>query len=204
VIRQHQFKLIGGHPALDFINTVRDWTVPEPHDYLGKFADAIRFGEAAGLLAREDALRLRRRTPQVELGRLRELRALLRRIFRKRLSGEAPGSADLGELSAELIEAARATRLTVAPGACRSLIPIRREITVERAGDALLRLRIAEESVALLVSDAMLRVKSCPACGWFFLDVSKNRSRRWCSMDTCGAVVKARRYYRRLKGRADP
>ena len=58
-------------------------------------------------------------------------------------------------------------------------------------------------AVALLVSDAMLRVKSCPTCGWFFLDVSKNRSRRWCSMDTCGAVAKARRYYRRLKERAD-
>ena len=43
-IRQHRFKLAGGHPALDFINTVRDWTVPEPQDYLGDFADAIRFG----------------------------------------------------------------------------------------------------------------------------------------------------------------
>jgi predicted RNA-binding Zn ribbon-like protein len=80
---------------------------------------------------------------------------------------------------------------------------MRREINVEKAGDALLRLRIVEAAVALLVSDAMLRVKSCPTCGWFFLDVSKNRSRRWCSMDTCGSVAKARRYYRRLKERAD-
>ena len=199
-IRRHQFKLVGGHPALDFINTVHDWTVSEPHDYLSEFADAIRFGEATGLLTRADDVRLRRRTPHIELTRLRELRALLKRIFQMRLSGQAPSNMDLGKLSAELAEAARATRLMVGTRTRRSSqVPVIREITAENAGDALLRLRIVEAAATLLVSDAMLRVKSCPTCGWLFLDVSKNRSRRWCSMDTCGAVAKARRYYRRLK-----
>jgi predicted RNA-binding Zn ribbon-like protein len=203
-ITQHQFKLVGGHPALDFINTVRDWTAVDPHDYLGEFSDAIRFGQRAGLLTRADVLRLRRRTPHIELTRLRELRALLKRVFQMRLSGETPSSTDLGKLSAILAEAARATRLVVAPQTHRSSqVRMRREINVEKADDALLRLRIVEAAVALLVSDAMLRVKSCPTCGWFFLDVSKNGSRRWCSMDACGSVAKARRYYRRLKERAD-
>lgn len=199
-IRRHQFKLVGGHPALDFVNTVHDWTVSDPHDYLSDFADAIRFGKAAGLLTRTDDLRLRRRTQRIELTRLKELRALLKRIFQMRLSGQAPSNVDLGKLSADLTEAARATRLIVTTRTRRSpQVPVIREITAENAGDALLRLRIVEAAVALLVSDAMLRVKSCPTCGWLFLDVSKNRSRRWCSMDTCGAVAKARRYYRRLK-----
>lgn len=203
-ITQHQFKLVGGHPALDFINTVRDWTAAEPHDYLGEFSDAIRFGQRAGFLTRADVLRLRRRTPDIELTRLRELRALLKRVFQMRLSGETPSSTDLGKLNAILAEAARATRLVVAPQTHRSSqVRMRREINVEKADDALLRLRIVEAVVALLVSDAMLRVKSCPTCGWFFLDVSKNGSRRWCSMDACGSVAKARRYYRRLKERAD-
>jgi predicted RNA-binding Zn ribbon-like protein len=203
-IKRHQFKLLGGHPALDFINTVHDWTVSEPHDYLREFADAIRFGEAAGLLTRADQLRLRPRTPHVELTRLRRLRALLKRIFQMRLSGQAPSKMDLGKLSAELAQAARATRLITATRTLRShQVPVVREVSPEKAADALLRLRIVEAAVALLVSDAMLRVKSCPTCGWLFLDVSKNRSRRWCSMNTCGAVAKARRYYRRLKERAD-
>jgi predicted RNA-binding Zn ribbon-like protein len=197
--------LVGGHPALDFINTVHDWTVSAPHDYLSEFADAIRFGEAAGLLTRADRSRLRRRAAHIELTRLRELRALLKRTFQMQLSGQTPSKVDLSNLSANLAETAHATRLIAAPRSHRSLqVPIRREITVERAGDALLRLRIAESAVALLVSDAMLRVKSCPACGWFFLDLSKNRSRRWCSMDACGSVAKARRYYRRLKDRTNP
>jgi predicted RNA-binding Zn ribbon-like protein len=204
-IRRHHFKLVGGHPVLDFINTVHDWTASEPRDYLGEFSDAIRFGEAAGLLTRADDLSLRRRTPHIELKRLRELRALLKRIFQMRLSGQAPSNIDLGKLSANLAEAARASRLIVATRAHRSRqVPVIREITAENAGDALLRLRIVEAAVALIVSDAMLRVKSCPTCGWLFLDVSKNRSRRWCSMDTCGAVAKARRYYRRLKERTNP
>jgi predicted RNA-binding Zn ribbon-like protein len=203
-IMRHQFKLVGGHPALDFINTVRDWTAAEPHDYLGEFSDAIRFGQRAGFLTRADVLRLRRRTPHIELTRLRELRALLKRVFQMRLSGETPSSTDLGKLTAILAEAARAIRLVVAPQTHRSSqVRMRREINVEKADDALLRLRIVEAAVALLVSDAMLRVKSCPTCGWFFLDVSKNGSRRWCSMDACGSVAKARRYYRRLKERAD-
>jgi predicted RNA-binding Zn ribbon-like protein len=202
-IRQHQFKLAGGHPALDFVNTVHDWIVPKPHDYLGDFSDAIRFGETAGLLTRVDLSRLPRGASSMELTRLRELRGLLKRIFQSRLSGEAPGSTDLGKLSANLAEAARATRLVAASQARRSpQLPVRREIAAEEAGAALLRLRIVEAAVALLVSDAMRRVKTCPACGWFFLDVSKNRSRRWCSMATCGSVAKARRYYRRSKERA--
>ena len=198
-IRQHQVKLAGGHPALDFINTVHDWTAREPRDYLGEFADAIRFGETTGLLTRVDVSRLRYRTPRLELKRLRELRGLLRRIFQMRLAGGMPSGADLERLAADLFESARATRLIATPDRRSAQFPLRREVNPELAGDALLRLRIVEAGVALLVSDAILRVKSCPTCGWFFLDLSKNRSRRWCSMDTCGAVAKSRRYYQKLK-----
>src|SRR6266853_4672034 len=196
--------LLGGHPALDFINTVHDWTASAPHDYLSEFADAIRFGEATGLLTRADYVRLRRRTPHLELTRLRELRALLKRTFQMQLSGQAPSNVDLRKLSANLAETAHATRRIAATRTRRSpQVPIRLEISVERAGDALLRLRIGEAAIALLVSDAMRRVKSCPTCGWFFLDLSKNRSRRWCSMDACGSLAKARRYYRKLKERTN-
>jgi predicted RNA-binding Zn ribbon-like protein len=202
-IKQHQFKLAGGHPALDFINTVHDWTAPEPRDYLSEFADAIRFGETAGLLTQADVSRLRRRTPRSELKRLRVLRGRLRRIFQMGLSGGTPNGPDLERLGADLVESARATRLMATRDRRSSQLPIRREVNAELAGDALLRLRIVEAGVALLVSNAMPRVKSCPTCGWFFLDLSKNRSRRWCSMDTCGAVAKSRRYYQKLKALSD-
>jgi predicted RNA-binding Zn ribbon-like protein len=73
-------------------------------------------------------------------------------------------------------------------------------IDVERAGAAVLRQRIVDAAVALLTAAEKGRLKACPACGWFFLDKTKNRSRRWCSMTTCGNSAKARRYYWRKKG----
>jgi predicted RNA-binding Zn ribbon-like protein len=37
----------------------------------------------------------------------------------------------------------------------------------------------------------------CPVedggCGWMFLDRSRNRSRRWCTMEACGSFAKSRR-----------
>jgi len=51
----------------------------------------------------------------------------------------------------------------------------------------------------LLEHGPLDRIKICPAddCGWLFLDVSKNRSRQWCSMTTCGNAAKVRRFRQR-------
>jgi predicted RNA-binding Zn ribbon-like protein len=45
------------------------------------------------------------------------------------------------------------------------------------------------------------RLKACPRedCFWAFYDRSKNRSGRWCTMEVCGNVEKARSYRRRQK-----
>lgn len=45
------------------------------------------------------------------------------------------------------------------------------------------------------------RIKACahPDCILYFLDTSKNGTRRWCDMRTCGNRAKARRHYRRRK-----
>jgi predicted RNA-binding Zn ribbon-like protein len=45
------------------------------------------------------------------------------------------------------------------------------------------------------------RLKACPRhnCMWAFYDRSKNRSGRWCTMEVCGNVEKARSYRERHK-----
>lgn len=52
-----------------------------------------------------------------------------------------------------------------------------------------------------LVTDGRLdRIGQCDpdeGCGWLFLDTTRNGSRRWCSMDTCGSAAKARAWYHR-------
>ncbi|MBI1756875.1 MAG: CGNR zinc finger domain-containing protein [Fimbriimonas ginsengisoli] len=59
----------------------------------------------------------------------------------------------------------------------------------------------ALSAAQLLTSEYGPRVGVCgrPECLWLFLDLTKNHSRKWCSMQTCGNVVKARSCYARKK-----
>lgn len=69
---------------------------------------------------------------------------------------------------------------------------------------------VAAEVVAVLVQ-ALLRasarpgwsrVKACPGtgCGWVFLDGSRNSSRRWCDMTSCGSRAKTATFRARRRG----
>jgi predicted RNA-binding Zn ribbon-like protein len=54
----------------------------------------------------------------------------------------------------------------------------------------------------LATPDQLARVGQCQddrGCGWLFLDLTKNHSRRWCAMDDCGNRAKAKRHYERKK-----
>lgn len=64
---------------------------------------------------------------------------------------------------------------------------------------AALRAYFASSAVELMTGPQLDRVKQCPGCGWLFVDTSRNRSRRWCSMDMCGGRDKALRHYRRQR-----
>lgn len=46
------------------------------------------------------------------------------------------------------------------------------------------------------------RFKACKACGWCYYDSTKNRSRRWCDMASCGSREKVRAYRARKKAAA--
>jgi predicted RNA-binding Zn ribbon-like protein len=63
---------------------------------------------------------------------------------------------------------------------------------------------VALEAARLVTTEDLERVRQCgdAECGWFFLDTSRNRTRRWCSMEACGNRNKARRFYRREASRA--
>ena len=57
--------------------------------------------------------------------------------------------------------------------------------------------RLAVAAAELVQHVDIERLRSCPldegGCGWLFVDESRNGSRRWCSMDDCGAHAKSRR-----------
>jgi predicted RNA-binding Zn ribbon-like protein len=62
---------------------------------------------------------------------------------------------------------------------------------------------VVHSAVDLLISAELLsRVGQCAddrGCGWLFIDLSKNRSRRWCDINDCGNRAKQRRHYERSR-----
>lgn len=60
---------------------------------------------------------------------------------------------------------------------------------------------LAARNYLELLGAAPDRIRSCAhdACVLHFLDTSRNGTRRWCSMATCGNRAKASRHYARTK-----
>jgi predicted RNA-binding Zn ribbon-like protein len=59
---------------------------------------------------------------------------------------------------------------------------------------------VVRSAADLLTSDDLDRVRECAddrGCGYLFIDRSRNRSRRWCSMESCGNRAKVVRYLER-------
>jgi predicted RNA-binding Zn ribbon-like protein len=63
--------------------------------------------------------------------------------------------------------------------------------------------RAVHAAVELLCDVDVAHLGVCPVpeggCGWVFIDGSRNRSRRWCSMQDCGSHAKARRLTQRRR-----
>jgi predicted RNA-binding Zn ribbon-like protein len=192
------FELSGGVLCLDFANTWGDRGRPET-DRLRDYSDLLAFAQQAEMLTAGDEAGL---TGQAErdaqaataaLALARSLRETLYRTFSTVAAARAPEAADLERLNAVLPEALSHLRL-------------------ERRGTDFIWAWAAQENpleaplwpilrsaAELLTSEERQRVRECDgsACTWLFLDHSRNRSRRWCSMETCGNRAKAHRHYRR-------
>ncbi|MBO2450908.1 CGNR zinc finger domain-containing protein [Actinomadura barringtoniae] len=69
--------------------------------------------------------------------------------------------------------------------------------------EPLVRLAIAWSELTTTGDAARLKRCAEHTCGWVFWDVSKNRSRRWCSMKVCGNRNKTRAYAARARAAAE-
>jgi predicted RNA-binding Zn ribbon-like protein len=59
--------------------------------------------------------------------------------------------------------------------------------------------RLASAMFTATVDGSFARLKACAndTCRWLFYDRSRNRSRKWCEMQTCGNMINARAYRKR-------
>lgn len=196
-----------GELCLDFINT-KDWRAGEhPVEALGDYDDLVVWGEAAGIVSpdRADSLRDLAYQRPVEAEQTYEQAILLReaiyRIFSDHYRRGSVHPADLQVLNTALGNSL--THLRVSLG----LDGFNWEWSQESEALGQVVWPIARSAADLLTSDRLERVRECEddrGCGYLFVDTSRNRSRRWCSMDSCGNRAKAKRHYDRVnKSRED-
>jgi predicted RNA-binding Zn ribbon-like protein len=203
--------LVGGHPALDLINT-KERGLPspdrQPQDYLADPVALLVWALRADLIGDAEA-------EAVELAWAGDPGSAAATLDDVRTVREALHTALLGVTDLVRIDAAaqRAAleelhaRWVAAVGRASLLIDTDDQPAVRLVVGgvpALLVLdRAAEAAVDILRSGQLARVRRCPTdsggCGWVFVDQTRNRSRRWCRMADCGTQVKARRLTERRR-----
>jgi predicted RNA-binding Zn ribbon-like protein len=176
-----RLNLRGGALCLDFVNTVDPRVGSNAVDHLSSPAAVAEWGVHVGAvdrLVRVDAVGYRRALA---------LRRTLDLIFAAVTEGRPPAERALLALRDAHVQSLRRARPLAGGGVYRWAAP--------SGVDAVL-LPVIQSALELLGSPALAHVKQCPGddCGWLFLDTTKNTSRRWCSMASCGAKVKMRRY----------
>ena len=192
-------EIIGGALCLDFANTVNS-RVDTEHDYLMQYSDLVSWANKVGILSPSQTSQLAKMAKQnaeeaqVALDEARRTREILYGVFSHTANDSEPPKKDM-----ELILTAYGDSISHG-----QLIKQDHRYTttwkLDQSFDALMW-PIVHSAGELLVSDDLEHVKECPGCGWLFLDTSKNQSRRWCSMNTCGARDKMRRYHKRKKAK---
>jgi predicted RNA-binding Zn ribbon-like protein len=193
--------------CLHFTNTVGDHASDHPYETLRAYGDLAAWARRSGLATEAEAQALRRAADQrpgdarLALARAITLREAIYQILLALITGHTPAAAGLATLNAALSQGVAAPRVALTGSAFIWEWPL------DRASlDWPLR-AVALSAAELLTSEERDRIGQCAderGCGWLFLDTSRNRSRRWCSMGDCGNRAKQRRYAQRLAStRAD-
>jgi predicted RNA-binding Zn ribbon-like protein len=189
----------GAHERLESYRALVGWLLRKRQ---------ITLGQAKRLLREA-----RRRPDEAEAVRRRAigLREHLYHVFADLAAGDAPDPRDVAALNDWIGPAFSRRRLERAPDGPSQ------EQRAGRAADGSGHFRwvpalddgaldaplwpVVWSAAELLTSDALGRVRECAndPCGWLFVDLSRNHSRRWCDMRDCGNKVKARRHYARTR-----
>jgi predicted RNA-binding Zn ribbon-like protein len=194
----NEFQLVAGHVALDFVNTLDYRYDPDRLiDLLPSYERFLAFCRQSEVISTAQTRKLLEGWREAESRRILkevvELREALYFLILSTVHGRSPEELHLRTLNRFLSEAPAVDKVTWQK---RGFIRSSHDITGRRNGP--LR-QIVDAGVALITSSDIYTVRECgeKTCRWFFLDRSRNHSRRWCDMQLCGNRSKAKRFYAR-------
>jgi predicted RNA-binding Zn ribbon-like protein len=189
-----------GRLPLDFANTTAWHASAQPQEMLKDYSTLVVWSRDADLLTEHEVQYLLAEAKDqpsetsTVLAKAIELRETLYRIFSAVANDKEAKRTDLSFLNVALTEALKQTRI-ISTSSGFEWSWADGEETFDR-----MLWPIVRAAANLLTSEDLNRIGECAddrGCGWLFLDTSRNSSRRWCSMDSCGNRAKARRHYRR-------
>ncbi|ALG14860.1 CGNR zinc finger domain-containing protein [Kibdelosporangium phytohabitans] len=180
----HGYDFLGGHIALDLVNTV-SWRLAPARlvdrldlpDFLPQWLTKTGMTPHGAV------------TPEL----VTALTGLRETVYRLLV---APEQADVARFGKYLTAARR-------QAVAEPSLPLRWTVPVERPDDVVPALTIAADELLTSPDAALVGECSGPGCGWLFIDRTRNRSRQWCSSKDCGNRERARRHYRRSRGNSD-
>jgi predicted RNA-binding Zn ribbon-like protein len=200
------YLFLANNPALDFVNTEvilaskRTGLVKNVADLLVKnLADLTDWFAKAGLVPAVDMNRLAAkwegsRESNSALQAAKELRGVLRSSVEKvRRTGRLPGT-----LAPYLDELLQNPRLATHVSAFEGRLKTEPRWLLEKPPDLLVLL--AHHAAHFFATADYSAIRKCEdsECILWFYDISKNHSRRWCSMDACGNRAKVAAFRERL------
>ena len=174
------FRFRGGHRALDLVATLTARLKPVPRDLLALPGDLDRWLRAAGFIAEP-------RATDADLQSARRLREAVHDLALARIAGRPDPDSARADLN----------QLASAPAAAPQLDA---EGALAWQGSAAgLLAEVARETVLLFGGAQAAHIRQCEAdgCAILFLDTSRSRDRRWCSMAACGNKAKVAEFRRR-------
>jgi len=178
--------------GVDFLNSIAT-PVAQPVDWIGDGCGLVGWLRQAGLVPEEDLAAMVERALPGELDRVadqaRDLREWFRRFLTLRMGSPLDASAleELAPLTRLLERGESYQRLTLREDGHLVLETAHRW----RSPESLL-IPIGEALARLVVEEDFAQVKACEghSCTLLFVDHTRGRARRWCSMGLCGNRAK--------------
>lgn len=204
-----EYRIVGGHPALDLVNTVtprvRGGAVEL--DHLASPADLLDWSRRSGLIDVRDYSAVEgtwRSAPELAVKALNatlEIREATYDVLAPRAARSVVAADGVKQSEGSAFErlmlrwSAAAARSMLIPDAGRERGIA--ELVVGTSPAQLIPDRLVVAAVELVRTVELRQLRACPVdeggCGWLFLDRSRNGSRRWCAMEDCGTRAKIRK-----------
>lgn len=183
------------------MNTV-DWR-DDPirrKDPLKSYSDLLRWARSAGMISAGVAHKLMHESArhpaaaQTCFLHAITVREALAALLTAAVERRPPPPEDMKRFNAALGEAGEHLRLEGSDG------QFRLDWDSDRSFERVLW-PVVRSAAELVTSRDLQRLRICEGkgCGWFFLDTTRNRNRRWCNMAVCGNRAKVKRFYERHK-----